>query len=850
MTDNRSIEQLELRRLLSVTLSDSVVEVTGGADDDVVVVEANAGELRVTLNGSSQAFSLTDVSRIELSLDAGDDLAQLADDVAVPVLARLGDGDDRFIGGIGDDTVFGGAGDDFIVGLAGSDVLRGESGNDVLSGGANKDSLWGHDGNDTLAGGDSDDRLFGGPGSDLLAGQDGNDNLLGGEGADQLFGGSGADFVEGNAGDDLIESDNGLTTSLDDAALLALGGDGNDSLRGSRFDDLLDGGRGQDQLFGNDGEDALTGGEGVDELTGGAGNDLFDFGDENESEARDLESSDIFRLSDTESSLRLGGTQVAAADGGGSVVRLFGNFDPDRSYLARFVVDGITVADVAAASVTQGEVIVAVPALQDLSPNRYANQQVTLRLLDVVGQSTTRVATAPNLPLGSAIANSLPTGLVTEHVLQAAVDRLTDDAARLLRIGGDAEGFLLDDVNAQLATVSARLSEVQAARAGGTSASFSLNEMPFELSDESLAASDRVLLQAFAAAEQERLRAEPAYDATVAAAAENGDSSAFIAGAATVLDRVFGLASGNDATLEELAAFLGIAETAASVLAVPEATTVALISGDGAVGLAYAAAGVLGLASQGLIDSVDNGSGEELGAVPGPLREGINEAGVVSASRVVGLGASSNDLLDQVRPSFDSFSGIALAGALVALPTTPLLTTSDFNGAWQGSYHFDWALVTPQGQDIGVVALAAEGAGSISFELDLDEVLPGERLTIPVQLTHLGIGDTGIQRPTTGPAFQRTLVFNDPNARLVFEEITDPDAPLVGALLVDGDYTTTFFDDVNGDLVPTGTTTLPGGILVPVELDVVAGVLEMELFDDDAPAVNSLVATFGATLTT
>lgn len=102
-----------------------------------------------------------------------------------PIHVFLGDGIDKYNGGIGNDWVYGGSGVDF---------LNGNHGDDVLSGGPGIDFIHGESDNDKLYGGDDTDYLFGGADNDTVKGGGGDDRITGGTGVDKLWGGSGADL--------------------------------------------------------------------------------------------------------------------------------------------------------------------------------------------------------------------------------------------------------------------------------------------------------------------------------------------------------------------------------------------------------------------------------------------------------------------------------------------------------------------------------------------------------------------------------------------------------------------------------------------------------------------------------
>jgi Ca2+-binding RTX toxin-like protein len=143
---------------------------------------------------------------VGVDVDAGDlnDLVGLWD-VAVPVRAEGGPGDDLIetggaadtvSGGTGTDSLVLGGGDDQAAGGGGDDLLAGDDGADRLAGDAGADMIEGGPGSgDVLSGGPSGDLIRGGPGDDTVDGEGGDDALIGGGGNDALTTGSGTDVV-------------------------------------------------------------------------------------------------------------------------------------------------------------------------------------------------------------------------------------------------------------------------------------------------------------------------------------------------------------------------------------------------------------------------------------------------------------------------------------------------------------------------------------------------------------------------------------------------------------------------------------------------------------------------------
>jgi hypothetical protein len=118
-----------------------------------------------------------------------------ADGTRVKALVRLGDGDDRYTGGLGGGRVDGDAGNDALVG-SGVEALHGGAGDDTLAltgalppaahivayeGYANGDA-----GNDRITGGPFLDRLQGGEGADTMDAVGGNRDEVICEGADKV----------------------------------------------------------------------------------------------------------------------------------------------------------------------------------------------------------------------------------------------------------------------------------------------------------------------------------------------------------------------------------------------------------------------------------------------------------------------------------------------------------------------------------------------------------------------------------------------------------------------------------------------------------------------------------------
>jgi Ca2+-binding RTX toxin-like protein len=165
------IEGLESRQLLSATLVNGVLTVTGtGGADRIKIERSSSSSLRVEENGRRRNFSYAAVQSVVVNSLAGGDRIELEHDgseaVNKPSTLNGGDGNDRIEGGPNADTVSGGAGNDEIRGRAGNDVLSGDAGNDRIDGDSGMDVIFGGDGDDDLKGGSGFDRLTGGVGND------------------------------------------------------------------------------------------------------------------------------------------------------------------------------------------------------------------------------------------------------------------------------------------------------------------------------------------------------------------------------------------------------------------------------------------------------------------------------------------------------------------------------------------------------------------------------------------------------------------------------------------------------------------------------------------------------------
>ena len=226
------VENLEPRQLLSVTVDDGVLTVTGTRRSDLVLLAIYQGRLQVRVNSGTTVFDPDQVERISIRTGRGNDRVYFGafaglgfgfplhegrlnfareTPIDLPVAldvgagndwANLAHGDVRASGGPGDDVINAGDGRNFLDGGDGNDALSGGAGGGTFIGGAGQDAILGGKGNDTLIGGDGGDQLMSGSGTDILRGHDGNDTLDGGDGdGDGQF-----DILVGGDGDDVFRA--------------------------------------------------------------------------------------------------------------------------------------------------------------------------------------------------------------------------------------------------------------------------------------------------------------------------------------------------------------------------------------------------------------------------------------------------------------------------------------------------------------------------------------------------------------------------------------------------------------------------------------------------------------------
>ena len=199
-TENNDYQRLEPRQLLATASIETVsgrqtLVIDGDSTADTAVVQdANAAQVRVTLNGENSVFNKSEFTRIRFLGRSGADYFENRTDI--------------------DSAAFGHGGNDILIGGNGHNWMQGGDGHDRLTGGDRNDLLRGRLGNDIINGGRRHDRIFGNEGNDTINGGAGNDFMSGAEGADTLIGGNGNDIANGGAGNDSIETGNGEDRSV------------------------------------------------------------------------------------------------------------------------------------------------------------------------------------------------------------------------------------------------------------------------------------------------------------------------------------------------------------------------------------------------------------------------------------------------------------------------------------------------------------------------------------------------------------------------------------------------------------------------------------------------------------
>jgi Ca2+-binding RTX toxin-like protein len=156
-----------------------VLRVNGSYNDDRIRIwrsQRMPDKLIVEYNGNERSFLFSDIARISVDLQDGNDYFQILEGEGQVIRTRTsilgGDGSDTIIGGSGRDTIIGGNSGDLIYGRGNADVILAGGGRDRGNAGAGDDQVSGGSGIDQVVGGSGVDVLFGQNAVEKAFGQD------------------------------------------------------------------------------------------------------------------------------------------------------------------------------------------------------------------------------------------------------------------------------------------------------------------------------------------------------------------------------------------------------------------------------------------------------------------------------------------------------------------------------------------------------------------------------------------------------------------------------------------------------------------------------------------------------
>jgi phospholipase C len=119
------------------TIGSNVLVVIGTEGSDLISVDeipsASGTQLVVNLNGTSETFTLSQVSRIQIFSQGGNDHIDVSSLVTLPTMIFAGNGNDHIQTGSGNTVVVGGIGNNHIDGGSGRNVLIGGTGNTQIT---------------------------------------------------------------------------------------------------------------------------------------------------------------------------------------------------------------------------------------------------------------------------------------------------------------------------------------------------------------------------------------------------------------------------------------------------------------------------------------------------------------------------------------------------------------------------------------------------------------------------------------------------------------------------------------------------------------------------------------------
>lgn len=213
----------------------------GNSSDNNIHISQDRSGIKVTVDGESKTFSLTEARK--LIIDGGYGSDRIVCDSSVTA-------DLHIVGGKGNDKIVMGSGNDTVIDNYGANELSGSGGDDTIIAGQ-KDYRWYStaNGGNRIDGGAGNDYIEGGKGADAINGGSGNDVIYGLDGDDTINGSIGRDYIDGGAGKDTINA-----------------GAGNDMIFGGKGDDTISASSGKNVIVGGDGKDTVSGGSGVDKI--------------------------------------------------------------------------------------------------------------------------------------------------------------------------------------------------------------------------------------------------------------------------------------------------------------------------------------------------------------------------------------------------------------------------------------------------------------------------------------------------------------------------------------------------------------------------------------------------------
>src|SRR5437773_1544442 len=106
-------ETLEQRRLLSISLSDGLLTITGTPGNDSITIRQEGATLFIDDNIKVRSYNVSDVTKLSIDMLGGDDFLRLRKksgtrNVTMPATMLGGAGNDTLRGGLGKDSIDGG----------------------------------------------------------------------------------------------------------------------------------------------------------------------------------------------------------------------------------------------------------------------------------------------------------------------------------------------------------------------------------------------------------------------------------------------------------------------------------------------------------------------------------------------------------------------------------------------------------------------------------------------------------------------------------------------------------------------------------------------------------------------